>query len=291
MQIRGTTRLLGILGNPVSHSLSPAMHNFALEHMGLDAVYIPLPIESSSLQNGLRSLKDLKFLGVNVTMPHKQAVLPCLDEISELSQLIGAVNTITFHQGKSFGTTTDPQGFLAGFQEAGFSFTGKSVAIFGNGGSARTLVFALLHQASPLKVTLVAREPLKSQALQEEIATKLGQNLAVLAFDEYPQWKSNFEILVHATPTGMAPHIEKSLIPPEWLEPGQIVYDIVYNPEETALLRQARIRGCQTVGGLGMLVHQGLASFQLWTGLNPDPALFYQGIRNAQRTSTSQKPL
>jgi shikimate dehydrogenase len=282
MRIRGTTRLLGILGNPVSHSHSPAMHNAAIEKLGLDLAYVPLPVDASELPGCLRALQAFGFLGVNVTMPHKQAVLPLLDEISDLSRLMGAVNTVAFRDGKSFGTTTDPAGFLAGFQEAGHSFAGKSVALFGNGGAARTAAFTLLHEAAPGRVAVIGRDAAKSEALRAEVESKLGQELEILPLQEYADRKSGFEVVVHATSVGMHPRTEQSLLPPDWLDPGQIVYDIVYNPEDTALLRHARARGCRVVGGLGMLVHQGLASFRIWTGISPDPAIFFEGIRRTQ---------
>jgi len=281
-RIQGSTRLLGILGNPVSHSYSPAMHNHAIAQLGLDLAYVPLKVETGGLEACLRSLRELDFLGVNVTLPHKQAVMPYLDEISDLSRKIGAVNTIICRNGNLFGTTTDAEGFLAGFREAGHRFDGKPVVIFGNGGTARTLAFALLLMVKPSRVVLAARDRAKSGKLAAEIKDKIGAELEILNLDEYPKHRSEFEVLVHTTPIGMHPKIGESLLPPEWLEPGQIVYDLIYNPEETALMRHAKAKGCATVGGLGMLVHQGIASFKLWTGIDPDPAYFYEGIRLQQ---------
>ncbi len=285
MILRGTTRLLGILGNPLSHSYSPAMHNAAIEKLGLDLVYVPLKIEAHGLEACLRSLRDLDFLGVNVTLPYKQAVIPHLDEVSDLSRMMGAVNTIVRRDGKLFGTTTDPEGFLAGFREAGHSFDNKSVVILGNGGSARTIAFALFLMAKPRRVILAARDIAKSAELAGEIRAKLNRELEIVDLKEYPARRSEFEIVVHTTPVGMHPHTDESLLTPEMLDPEQIVYDLIYNPRETLLLQQARARGCRTVGGLGMLVHQGVASFKLWTGIDPDPAFYYAGIRRQQEES------
>ena len=156
MLIRGTTRLLGVLGNPVAHSYSPAMHNAAIERLGLDLIYVPMKVETRGLKSCLNAVRELDFLGVNVTVPHKQNVMPYLDEISEVSRMMGAVNTIVKRDGKLFGTTTDPEGFLAGFREAGHSFDGKSVAILGNGGAARTIDHQMVQVESGAKVDWVA---------------------------------------------------------------------------------------------------------------------------------------
>ena len=279
MLIRGTTRLLGLLGNPLSHSYSPAMHNAAIDGLGLDLVYLPLKVETRGIEACLKAIRELDFLGVNVTIPHKLAVIPWLDEISEISRRIGGVNTIVCKDGKLSGTTTDPEGFLAGFQEAGHSFDGKTVVILGNGGTARTLAFTLLLMAKPARVIVAARDVSKSRVLGQEIHQKLNRTLEVLDLADYFHHAGEMEIIVNATPVGMFPNAEQSPLKPEWLREGQIVYDLIYNPEETVLMRNARQQGCQTVGGLAMLVHQGIASFKLWTGIDPDPALYYNGIR------------
>jgi shikimate dehydrogenase len=263
------------------------MHNMAIERLNLDMVYVPLKVETSALETCLRAIRELDFLGVNVTVPHKQAVIPYLDGISDVSRLMGAVNTIVKRDGKLMGTTTDPEGFLAGFREAGCDFDGKSIAILGNGGAARTIAFALFTLAKPERVAIAARacDASMSEMLAREIRVKLDRNLEIMELADYPGHRSRFDVLVNATPVGMYPRTEESPLPPEAMNPGQIVYDLIYNPEETALMRHARDRGCKTIGGLRMLVHQGVASFKLWTGIDPDPALFYEGIRRQMGTS------
>lgn len=292
MSIRGTTRLLGILGNPLAHSYSPAMHNSALAALGLDYVYLPFPVETARLSVMLEALKAVDFVGVNVTQPHKQAVIPYLDEISDISRKMGAVNTIVNRDGKLFGTTTDPQGFLRGFTEAGHGFEGKSVVILGNGGAARTIAFALFlipDGAGPQRVALVARDARKSDSLAAEVLEKTGKALETRTLDDYAAHASGFDVVVNTTPLGMHPDVTVSPLRPEWLHPGQIVYDILYNPEETALMRDARARGCAVVGGLAMLVHQGIASFTLWTGLEPTVESYYAGIRAQQASEKAVK--
>ncbi len=264
------------------------MHNEALARLGLDVAYVPLDVAPADLPAALRSLRASQFLGLNVTLPHKQSVLTHLDAVSDLSQLLGAVNTVWWDRGRWSGTTTDPEGFLAAFQAAGHSFDGQAVAVFGNGGTARTLAFALLHLAAPRRVAVCARDPAKSQILAAEVAAKTPRRLETLDLAGFGERRGEFDVLVQATSVGMAPHSADCLLPAKWLEPGQIVYDVVYNPEETELLRRARSRGCRVVGGLGMLVHQGLASFRLWTGLIPDPEFFYAGIRRQQAETAAE---
>ncbi|HEX2612287.1 MAG TPA: shikimate dehydrogenase [Fibrobacteria bacterium] len=283
MEIRDTTRIVGLLGYPVSHSLSPAMHNAGFERLGVDARYVLMPTPPDELAAAIDKLRDPKYLGANVTLPHKQGAYSLVDERSGRSEKMGVVNTIVNRGGKLFGDTTDPVGFLNAFREAGHDFGRKSVAILGNGGSARTVLFTLAMMAKPRRILLVARDREKSLALIEEIRKMTGAKIVEgVGFDEYPASGEGIDIVVNTTPIGMHPNVDASPLPAEKLSSGQVVYDIVYNPEETLLLRHARERGCRTLGGLGMLVHQGLASFEAWTGKNPGPAVFLEGIRHHQ---------
>jgi shikimate dehydrogenase len=232
-------------------------------------------VRAGDLPAAVEALRRFDFRGANVTLPHKQAVLPLLDEISDLSRKMGAVNTIINENGKLVGTTTDAEGFLEGFREAGHDFGGRTVAILGNGGSARTLAHALMLAApAPARVVLVARDRKKSERLAKEIP-----GLEITDLGDYASLKKDIQVVVNATPVGMLPDPEASPLRPEDLQTGQIIYDIVYTPERTRLLRDAQDRGLQTVGGLGMLVHQGRASFRLWTGVMPEASLFYQAAR------------
>jgi shikimate dehydrogenase len=258
------------------------MHNAAFAKLGLDIAYIPLHVRPSDVKLALDTLRAFDFVGANVTVPHKLAVMPFLDSISDLSRLIGAVNTIVNKDGKLSGTTTDPFGFLEGFREAGHSFTGKTVALIGSGGSARTLAFSLLLEDAPARVILAARDAEKAGALANEIKGKIGAKgkiLETIALKDYARVRKEVQVIVNATSLGMQPHVDTTPLAAEDLEAGQVVYDIVYAPERTKLIRDAQARGLKTVGGLGMLVHQGRASFKLWTGVEPDAALFYQAAR------------
>lgn len=283
MSIKGSTRLIGILGNPVHHSMSPAMHNALFDHFDLDMAYVPLRVEPADLAVAVQALRALHFRGANVTLPHKQAVMPMLDEVSELSRLIGAVNTIVNENGKLIGTTTDPIGFREGFLETGLTFKGKAVALLGNGGSARTIAFTLARLEETSDIALVARNLEKSVRLADELESKTGNRPTCIALDEYPDRADAYQIVVNTTPLGMFPDTEASPLPESALRSSQVIYDIVYTPERTKLLQQAQRRKLNTVGGLGMLVHQGAASFKLWTGLEPDLRLMYRTVRKALR--------
>lgn len=292
IDIRGTTRLVAILADPVAHSLSPAMHNAAFARHALDYAYVPLRVRPADLGAAVEGLRAGNFRGANVTLPHKQAVVPFLDEVSETSHMMGVVNTIVNDDGRLKGTTTDPIGFLECFREAGHTFQGKTVALIGNGGSARTIAFALALEDKPARVILVGRDTDKSRRLIGEIGGKIGdaaaQTMESVSLADYSSVRLDAQVVVNATPIGMDPDVETSPLAPRDLADGQIVYDIVYVPEKTRLIRDAEARGLKTVGGLGMLVHQGRASFRLWTGLEPDASLFYQAAR-AQLSSRAAR--
>lgn len=286
MEILGTTRLIALLGDPVAHSLSPAMHNASLEHYGLDFAYVPLRVPAEGLKTALDAMRVFNFRGANVTLPHKTAVMPFLDDLTEIARVIGAVNTIINENGRLIGTTTDPEGFLEGYREKGHSFIGQAVAILGNGGSARTIAYALLMQDRPKRVVLVARDVEKSKRLAAEIAERLGLGQGgalpapeAVSLSGYAAIREGIDVVVNTTPVGMHPNVEVSPLQPEDLIKGQVVYDIVYAPERTRLIRDAEARGLATVGGLGMLVHQGRASFEFWTGIKPDARAFYDAAR------------
>lgn len=282
MQITGTTRLIGLLGDPVAHSLSPAMHNAALASVDVDAVYVALHVKADDLKAALDGLRAVNFIGANVTIPHKSAVIPLLDEISPRARTLGAVNTIVHRaDGTLYGDTTDAAGFTAAFEEAGRSFDGASVAILGNGGSARTIALALPGLRAVRRLALIGRSLPKVEALAAEVRTHFPElDLAALSVDSYSAVRDRYDIVVNTTPVGMHPDVDATPLPADLLEPRQVVYDIVYNPRETRLLREARARGCATVGGLGMLIHQGKAAFELWTGRSLSPDVFRDGIRS-----------
>lgn len=273
--ISGKTNLVGVIGWPVSHSVSPAMHNAAFADLGLDWCYIPLPVPTEPTERvgeALRGLRALGLRGANVTVPHKQAVMPHLDWLTPAAQAIGAVNTIRVEADSQLsGDNTDARGFVADLRDHGVDPAGQRALVLGAGGSARAIVYGLA-EAGCLSITILNRTVEKAHDLAMEMRIlfpfcrlsghAMPEEIAVLAQEA--------QIIVNCTSLGMTPNVEG--IP--WDErvafrPGQVVYDLVYNPPQTRLLQKAAADGAQAIGGLGMLIWQGAIAFQRWTGQLP----------------------
>ncbi|MBU4262288.1 MAG: shikimate dehydrogenase [Proteobacteria bacterium] len=253
MQINGRTVIHGIMGNPVSHSLSPAMHNSAFAALDLNAAYVPFPV--SDVAAAMAGFRALGIRGVSVTIPHKQAVIALLDNIDPVAAKIGAVNTLDIQHGRIIGHNTDWLGANRALAEK-TALPGKKVLILGAGGSARAIGFGLLEAGA--QIMLASRTAAKGIELAETLGCPWHalEEIADLAAD----------CLVNATSVGMAPHTEASLVPQACLPRFTVVMDIVYAPQETKLLSEAKEAGCQVVNGLAMLLYQGVAQFELWTG-------------------------
>lgn len=253
MQISGATKIYGIIGNPVSHSLSPSMHNAAFEACGLNNVYVAFNVED--VPRAMDGFRALGVGGVSVTIPHKQAVIPHLDAIDPVAKKIGAVNTLLIDDMHIEGYNTD---WIGANQSLGkfADIQGSTVLVLGAGGSARAIGFGL--QEKQATVVIANRTLEKAQALAEELNCE-WRPLSDIS-------DLNFEILVNTTSVGMAPGIDQTLVPATMLENIPAVMDIVYAPVETRLLREAKQAGCKTVDGRYMLLYQGVAQFELWTG-------------------------
>ena len=267
LSITGRTRLVGLLGWPVEHSLSPAMHNAAFASLGLDWAYVPLPVYPDHIGDALRGLVAMGFAGANVTVPHKQAVLPHLDDIAEDALVVGAVNTIVVRDDQLIGENTDVGGFLASLAEAGFDPDGVYAAVLGAGGAARAVVHGLAA-AGARQVLIFNRHERRARDLCRDMA----KFHTAVRFESYPlsaveKIGEDTSLIVNTTSLGMWPDTETSPWP-TWLPvPAHLtVYDLVYRPRETLFLTQARASGAEIVDGLGMLVHQGARAFELWTG-------------------------
>lgn len=260
--VSSTTRLTGLFGHPVAHSKSPQMHNAAFAHLGLDYVYLAFDILPERIEEGVQSIRALNVRGVNVTIPHKVAVIPYLDELSDAARRIGAVNTIVHEQGRLIGHNTDGIGYLAALrEETGFVPAGKSVLLLGAGGAARAVATQLALDGAA-QITIAARTVERAQELLPAL-DGLTSSEAVLLSEVVP---AEYDLVVNTTPLGMHPHVDELPIDPELLRAGQLVSDLIYNPRETRFLREAAARGCRVSGGLGMFIHQGAEAFRLWTG-------------------------
>ena len=265
MLVDGHTELYGIMGDPVAHSLSPAMHNGAFVHLGMNRVYVPFPVQDvATAMNGFRALN---VKGVSVTIPHKQAVIAHLDEVDPVAAKIGAVNTLKIENGRIKGLNTDWLGANRALAQE-MALAGRKVLLLGAGGSARAIGFGLLEAGA--EVIIASR----TQSSGEALAKTLNCPWQPLA----NAGKITADALVNATSVGMAAQAEQTPMATGALVNFPVVMDIVYAPLETRLLREARAAGSKTVDGLAMLLYQGVAQFELWTGVDAPVALMREKL-------------
>jgi shikimate dehydrogenase len=256
------------MGWPVAHSLSPTMQNAAFAALGIEWAYVPLPVRPEDVQHALKGLAALSFVGANVTIPHKQAVMRYMDELSEAARITGAVNTIHLHDGKFFGYNTDASGFLNALLEAKCNPKGMRVAVLGAGGAARAVVYSLAR-AGAASIVVLNRTAERGAFLVDDLAAVFPDSslrFEALTLESLAALARKVDLVVNSTSVGMHPDIEACPWPAEVPMPGQIIYcDLVYNPLETVFLARARAAGAATIDGLGMLVHQGAFAFEKWT--------------------------
>jgi len=250
------TVLYGVVGWPVEHSLSPVMHNAAFAAAGINAVYLAFPVRD--MAGCMAGIRALGIRGLSVTIPHKSAVIPHLDDLDARAREIGAVNTVVNRDGRLIGYNTDAAGALKALEER-ISLAGRKCIILGAGGAARAIGFVLRDKVAA--ITVANRSPDRGRAL----ARSLG--CSSISLDELKAVQA--DLLIQTTPVGMAPGDRASPVPEQILKEGMAVMDIIYNPLETKLLAMARSRGCATITGLSMLIHQGAEQFRLWTGGEP----------------------
>lgn len=278
--ITGRTQVVGVMGYPVEHSLSPAMHNAAFDALNMDWIYVPLLTPPESVQEAVGGLRAMSFRGANITVPLKELIPPLMDELSEVAKQIGAVNTVCRREdGSLYGTSTDGIGFLRSLESEQVPLgEDLEVVVLGTGGSARAVANALIQVGA--KVTVVSRH--RDRAAQ--MLWELGAEAHALQYSDpaVVQAMQRSRVLVNTTPLGLYPHVEEMPpIPPEGLHPDMLVYDLIYNPPVSRLLREAQKRGCATMNGVKMLVYQGAESFRLWTGQYPPIDVMEQVVRKA----------
>ena len=275
-RISGKTKVCGIIGDPVEHSMSPAMHNAAFNKMGLDYVYVAFSVKKAELGKAIGGMRALNIKGLNVTIPHKVAVLELLDKLDPLAEKIGAVNTIINDDGKLTGYNTDATGFLQPLLENGIETRGENIVILGAGGASRGISFILAERGANL--TILNRQVERAKELANRIRQTFGSEVASLELtkENLSRVLNKTDILVNATSVGMSPNSEETPVNADLLKPGIIVYDIVYNPVKTRLLQQAEAAGAETISGLDMLVWQGALAFEKWTGIKAPVKLMKQ---------------
>lgn len=267
--ITGTTKLLGVIGYPIAHSLSPVMHNSAIGHLGMDYVYLPLPVKPEKLAQAIEGFRAIDLQGFNVTIPHKQAIVPFLTEVSAIAQAVGAVNTVWWTGKHWAGTNTDVAGFVAPLKAGERAWNQSIAVVLGNGGAARAVVVGC-QQLGFAEIHVVGRDRQKLHAFQKSWIEQSEQTTPVPSihtWEALPQLLPQADLLVNTTPIGMHPHdrsspLDATLTP--YLSARITVYDLIYTPRPTQLLHQAQFHGAGAIDGLEMLIHQGAAALQLW---------------------------
>lgn len=271
-QITGHTQLTGLLGSPVSHSISPMMHNESFQQLDLDYVYLAFDVDIEHLNNAVEGLRAVNACGFNLTMPHKNAMCELCDSLSPAAEIIGAVNTVVNDNGHLTGYTTDGSGYMRALREDGHDIIGKKMTILGAGGAA-TSIFVQAALDGVSEISIFSRRS-KFFERAENIISVLNERtdckINLYDFDDESILRreiSESALLVNATSVGMAPNVDQSIITDgSFFHKDLIVSDVIYNPRETKLLKLAREAGCQTQNGLYMLLYQGAEAFKLWTG-------------------------
>lgn len=266
MDIDARTQFCGVIGNPVGHSLSPAIHNAAFRKLGLNFVYLAWQVEAiGDAINGLRALGN--FRGASVTIPHKVAAIPFLDHTEPTAQRIRAINTIVAEQGTLTGYNTDATGALRALKEGGVELKDRRIVVLGSGGAARAVAFALTAESGAERLTLLGIDDVERAQLAQDLRATTTVPVEDFHLDEdiLRRVLPDGQVLIHCTPIGMSPKADMTCVPASLLHAGLSVMDIVYNPLETRLLNDAKRAGCKTIPGLEMFLNQAVTQFELWT--------------------------
>lgn len=266
MTISGKTRVCGVIGDPIEHSLSPIMHNAAFQALEMDYVYLAFKVKPVCVPDAVEGMRALNIRGLNVTMPHKKAVMASLDRIDLSAQIIGSVNTILNKENLLFGFNTDGVGAVKALKENGVALKGSKILLLGAGGAARAIAYAMAKEADEL--TVLNRTVKDAQTLSKLVEKAASKRIVSgsLSLEDIDANLQDSDILINATSVGMKPRPDQTPVPVELLRKNLAVMDIVYNPLETKLARDAKALGAKVISGVEMLIYQGAASFEIWTG-------------------------
>ena len=280
MEISGRTKVCCVIGDPVEHTLSPVMHNAAFKELKLNFVYLAFRVRREELGDAMAGARSLDIHGLNVTMPHKNTVMEHLDEIDSTARSIGAVNTILNAGGRLIGYMTDGVGAMNALKENGVSLEGKKMLLLGAGGAGKAIAFHAAQEVEELKILNRTAQKAKelAEVLHKKFNKKVGGNS--LSSEILKKELEDADILVNATSVGMQPDVDRSLAKPSWLRPDLCVMDIIYNPLETKLTKDAKSMGAKVVSGIEMLVYQGAASFEIWTNHRAPVKVMKQAVLN-----------
>jgi shikimate dehydrogenase len=268
--ITAQTKLFCIIGYPIEHSMSPVMYNAVIKELNLDYVYLAFIVYPNNLKLAVKAFKTLDIKGINVTIPFKEKIIKYLDEIDPIAKKIGAINTIKNEDGYLIGRNTDADGSKKAILNSGYAISGRKGLILGAGGTARALSYSLANDIN--KITIVNRTEKRAEKLAKELNRNFGIDVKSKRFSTTILKKETkkADFLINTTPIGMYPNVDKTPISAEFLHEDLFVFDVVYNPLETKLLKDAIECGCKTLGGLDMLVYQGASAFEWWTNEKPN---------------------
>ncbi|NSW90968.1 MAG: shikimate dehydrogenase [Firmicutes bacterium] len=275
--ISGKTKLLGVIGNPLSHSISPQLHNTLSRYFGIDAIYVPFHVEKGKLEDAIKGLSAINVLGFNITIPYKNDVVKYIDEISKEAALIGAVNTVKNINGKLYGYNTDASGFIRSFkEESGMDLKGKRAVLLGAGGAARAIAVGLAFEGVS-GISIINRTTAKAA----EIAEIINNNISPIAEfygtidSEAQEVLKHGDAIINTTSLGMYPDVDKTPIAfPFEFSSNQVLYDVIYNPGKTKFLEEGEKQGRKIINGLGMLIYQGIQAYEIWMDVKvPDEVI------------------
>ena len=267
--ISPNTQICAVIGNPIAHSLSPAIHNAAFAELDLDFVYVACRVED--VKNALAGMRALNnFRGMSVTIPHKIEIMKYVDEIAEVDRSIGSINTVINEQGKLLGFGTDGPGALKAIVDAGVNIDGKNILMLGSGGAARAISFTLVRSTKlgELSILDVSENMLQQLTADLRAGTDAFIKSELLTENSLAVAMENADVIIHCTPVGMHPNEDASLIPAEFFRPEQVIFDIVYTPLETKLLTEAKSRGLKVISGVDMFINQAVLQFERFTGVD-----------------------
>lgn len=280
MTITGKTRVCGVIGEPIEHTLSPLMHNAAFETLRLDYVFLAFRVKPAQVESAVNGMRALNIRGLNITMPHKSTIIKHLDRVDLSAQIVNSVNTVLNKENLLFGFNTDGVGALKALKENGVELKGRKVLLLGAGGAARAIAYTMAKEADELAV--LNRTVKQAQALAKLLEKSFNKKISTgsLSPTDIQSNLKDSDILINATSVGMKPRAEESPVPLKLLRSNLAVMDIVYNPLETKLAKDSKAAGARVVSGVEMLIYQGAASFELWTGKSAPIEVMRQAALN-----------
>ncbi|RJX16122.1 shikimate dehydrogenase [Candidatus Bathyarchaeota archaeon] len=265
----GETKIYGVIGDPIGHSLSPTIHNVAFRKLGLNAIYLAFQVKSENLVRAVEGFKALNIQGFNVTIPHKTSIMSLLDKVDPLAEKIGAVNTVKNVDGKLFGYNTDGLGALQALKKSKVKLDNKKIVLIGAGGAGKALAFTFANYAK--EMVILNRTEEKAVKLSKTISENFSLQVKGLKLtqENLKNELKNADLLVNATSLGMYPNVDETPVDKNLINQNLVVFDVVYNPLKTRFLKEAEEKGAKIVNGLSMLIYQAVEAFKIWTGLNP----------------------